>query len=169
MSERVSPTVFAGVGDDGSSAPSRSRFLAEYVGGTGMEAAEAWRNSANASSRILTRVLREASVLLVTGREQHAGCARKKLRRRRWRSRRGRRSQSLRTSSGTVSGGLDVLDGPAFSGSGCSGLIVRPIAISEKSPTSLHTCLWEEHIKHVKNRRQAHAPKIQTHHHHTLY
>ena len=31
MSGRVSPTVFAGVGDDGSSAPSRSRFLAEYV------------------------------------------------------------------------------------------------------------------------------------------
>ena len=102
-----------------------------------MEAAEAWRNSANASSRILTRVLREASVLLVTGREQHAGYARKKLRRRRWRSRRGRRSQSLRTSSGTVSGGLDVLDGPAFSGSGCSGLIARPIAISEKSPRTV--------------------------------
>ena len=36
MSGRVSPTVFAGVGDDGSSAPSRSRFLAEYAGGTGM-------------------------------------------------------------------------------------------------------------------------------------
>ena len=105
MSGRVLPTVFAGVGDDGSSAPSRSRFLAEYAGGTGMEAAVAWRNSANASSRILTRVSMEASVLLVTGREQHAGCARKKLRRRRWRSRRGRRSQSLRTSSGTVSEG----------------------------------------------------------------
>jgi len=72
MSGRVSPTVFAGVGDDGSSAPSRSRFLAEYAGGTGMEAAVAWRNSANASSRILTRVSMEARVLLGTGREQHA-------------------------------------------------------------------------------------------------
>ena len=92
------------------------------------------RNSANASSRILTRVLREASVLLVTGREQHAGCARKKLRRRRWRSRRGRRSQSLRTSSGTVSGGPRRPGSAAFSGSGCSGLIARPSAISEKSP-----------------------------------
>jgi len=64
MSRRVSPTVFAGVGADGSSAPSRSRFLAEYVGGTGMEAAVAWRNSASASSRILTRALREARVSL---------------------------------------------------------------------------------------------------------
>ena len=73
MSGRVSPTVFAGVGGDGSSAPSRSRFLAEHVGGTGIEAAEARRNSANASSRILTRVSREASVLWGTGREQHAG------------------------------------------------------------------------------------------------
>ena len=72
MSGRVSPTVFAGVGDDGSSAPSRSRFLAEYVGGTGMEAAVAWRNSASASSRILTRALREARVSSGTGREQHA-------------------------------------------------------------------------------------------------
>ena len=72
MSRRVSPTVFAGVGADGSSAPSRSRFLAEYVGGTGMEAAVAWRNSASASSRILTRALREARVSSGTGREQHA-------------------------------------------------------------------------------------------------
>jgi hypothetical protein len=72
MSGRVSPTMFAGVGDDGSSAPSRSRFLAEYVGGTGMEAAVAWRNSASASSRILTRALREARVSSGTGREQHA-------------------------------------------------------------------------------------------------
>ena len=72
MSRRVSPTVFAGVGADGSSAPSRSRFLAEYVGGTGMEAAVAWRNSASASSRILTRVSMEARVPSGTGREQHA-------------------------------------------------------------------------------------------------
>ena len=72
MSGRVSPTVFAGVGADGSSAPSRSRFLAEYVGDTGMEAAVAWRNSASASSRILTRALREARVSSGTGREQHA-------------------------------------------------------------------------------------------------
>ena len=72
MSGRVLPTVFAGVGDDGSSAPSRSRFLAEYVGGTGMEAAVAWRNSANASSRILTRVSMVDSVSVETGREQHA-------------------------------------------------------------------------------------------------
>ena len=72
MSGSVSPTVFAGVGDDGSSAPSRSRFLAEDVGGTGMEAAVAWRNSASASSRILTRVSMEARVSSGTGREQHA-------------------------------------------------------------------------------------------------
>ena len=39
MSGRVSLMMFAGVGADGSSAPSRSRFLAGYVGGTGMEAA----------------------------------------------------------------------------------------------------------------------------------
>ena len=83
MSGRVTPTVFAGVGDDGSSAPSRSRFLAEDVGGTGMEAAVAWRNSANASSSILTRVSMVARVLRITGREQHAGCSRKKRRRRR--------------------------------------------------------------------------------------
>ena len=73
MSGRVSLTVFTGVGNDGSSAPSQSRFLAEYIGGTGMEAAEVWRNSANTSLRILTWVLREASVLLVTGCEQHTG------------------------------------------------------------------------------------------------
>ena len=72
MSGRVSLTMFAGVGADGSSAPSRSRFLAGYVGGTGMEAAVAWRNSASASSRILTRALREARVISGTGREQHA-------------------------------------------------------------------------------------------------
>jgi hypothetical protein len=71
MSGRVSLTMFAGVGADGSSAPSRSRFLAGYVG-TGMEAAVACRNSASASSRILTRALREARVSSVTGREQHA-------------------------------------------------------------------------------------------------
>ena len=72
MSGRVSLTMFAGVGADGSSAPSRSRFLAEYVGGTGMEAAVAWRNSASASSRILTRALREARLPSGIGREQHA-------------------------------------------------------------------------------------------------
>jgi len=72
MSRRVSPTVFAGVGADGSSAPSRSRFLAEYVGGTGMEAAVAWRNSASASSRILTRESMEVRISSGTGREQHA-------------------------------------------------------------------------------------------------
>jgi hypothetical protein len=72
MSGRVSPTVFAGVGDDGSSAPSRSRFLAEDVGGTGMEAAVAWRNSASASSRILTRESMEVRISSGTGREQHA-------------------------------------------------------------------------------------------------
>ena len=72
MSGRVSLTMFAGVGADGSSAPSRSRFLAEYVGGTGMEAAVAWRNSASASSRILTRALREARLSSGIGREQHA-------------------------------------------------------------------------------------------------
>ena len=71
MSGRVSLTMFAGVGADGSSAPSRSRFLAGYVG-TGMEAAVACRNSASASSRILTRALREARESSVTGREQHA-------------------------------------------------------------------------------------------------
>ena len=81
MSGRVSPTVFAGVGDDGSSAPSRSRFLAEYVGGTGMEAAVAWRNSANASSRILTRASMVDNVLARTRREQHAVWSRKKRRR----------------------------------------------------------------------------------------
>ena len=70
---RVSQTVFAGAGGDGGTASSRSRFLAERVGGTGTEAAEAQRNSANASSRIRTRVSREASELWVTGREQHAG------------------------------------------------------------------------------------------------
>ena len=72
MSGRVSPMVFAGAGDDGGAASSRSRFLAEYVGGTGMEAAVAWRNSANASSIILTRVSMVESVLRITGREQHA-------------------------------------------------------------------------------------------------
>ena len=72
MSGRVSPTVFAGAGDDGGAASSRSRFLMEHAGGTRMEAAVAWRNSANASSRIRTRVSREESVLVETGREQHA-------------------------------------------------------------------------------------------------
>ena len=56
MPGRVSPTVFAGAGDDGGAASSRSRFLAGHVGGTGMEAVVVWRNSANASSRILTQV-----------------------------------------------------------------------------------------------------------------
>ena len=73
MPGRVSQTVFAGAGGDGGTASSRSRFLAERVGGTGTEAAEAQRNSANASSRIWTRVSREASELGATGREQHAG------------------------------------------------------------------------------------------------
>ena len=71
-SGRVSPTVFAGAGDDGGVASLRSRLLAERVGGTGMEAAVAWRNSANASSRILTRASMVDSVLARTGREQHA-------------------------------------------------------------------------------------------------
>ena len=72
MSGRVSPTVFAGAGDDGRSAPSRSRLLAEAAGGTGMEAAVAWRNLASASSRILTWALREARVSSGTRHEQHA-------------------------------------------------------------------------------------------------
>ena len=72
MSGRVSPTVFAGAGDDGGAASSRSRFLAGHVGGTGMEAAVEWRNSASASSIILTRVSMVGSVLRITGREQHA-------------------------------------------------------------------------------------------------
>ena len=72
MSGGASPMVFAAAGDDGGAASSRSRFFAEYAGGTGMEAAVAWRNSATASSRILTRVSMEARVLLGTGREQHA-------------------------------------------------------------------------------------------------
>ena len=73
MPERVSPTVFVGAGGEGGTASSRSRFFAERVGGTGTEAAEAQRNSANASSRIRTRASREASELGATGREQHAG------------------------------------------------------------------------------------------------
>ena len=71
MSGRVSLTMFAGVGTDGSSAPSQSRFLVGYVG-TGMEVAVACRNSASASSRILTQALREARESSVTRREQHA-------------------------------------------------------------------------------------------------
>ena len=71
-SGRVSPSVFAGAGDDSGAASARSRFLAERVGGTGMEAAVAWRNSANASSRILTRASMVDSVSVRTGREQHA-------------------------------------------------------------------------------------------------
>ena len=47
-------------------------FLAERVRGTGMEAAVAWRNSANASSGILTRVSMEEGASVETGREQHA-------------------------------------------------------------------------------------------------
>jgi hypothetical protein len=38
-----------------------------------MEAAVAWRNSANASSRILTRVSMVNRVSVEDGREQHAG------------------------------------------------------------------------------------------------
>ena len=73
MSGRVSPTVFAGAGDDGGAASSRSRFLTERAGGTGMEAAVVWRNSANASSRVLMRQQASmmGSVLVRTGREQH--------------------------------------------------------------------------------------------------
>ena len=71
MSGRVSLTMFAGVGADGSSAPSQSRFLAGYMG-TGMEAAVVCRNSASTSLRILTWALREARVSSVTGCEQHA-------------------------------------------------------------------------------------------------
>ena len=71
-SGRVLPTVFAGAGGDGGAASPRSRFLAERVGGTGMEAAVAWRNSANASSRILTRASMVDSVSVRTRREQHA-------------------------------------------------------------------------------------------------
>ena len=76
-SGRVSPSVFAGAGDDSGAASARSRFLAERAGGTGMEAAVAWRNSANASSRILTRVSMEESVTVGTRREQHAALSRK--------------------------------------------------------------------------------------------
>jgi hypothetical protein len=70
MSGRVSPTVFAGAGGDGGAASARSRFLAERFW---RRRAEAWRDSANASSRILTRVSMEESVLWITRREQHAG------------------------------------------------------------------------------------------------
>ena len=69
---RESPTVFTGSGEDGSAASLRSRFLTERAGGTRIEAAVAWRNSANAPSRILTRVSMVGSVLERTGREQHA-------------------------------------------------------------------------------------------------
>ena len=40
----------------------------------------------------------------------------------------------MRISFGTVSGGPRRPGSPAVSGSGCSGLIARPSAISEKSP-----------------------------------
>jgi hypothetical protein len=68
-SGRVSPTVFAGAGGDGGAASPRSRFLAERFW---RRRAVAWRNSATASSRILTRVSMEDSVSVEAGREQHA-------------------------------------------------------------------------------------------------
>ena len=68
MSEDISSLVLAGAGDDGGPASSRVRFMPDRADGTGMEAAVAWRNSANASSRILTRVSMVARVLWITRR-----------------------------------------------------------------------------------------------------
>ena len=78
MSGRVLLMVFTGVGNDGSSAPSQSHFLAEDVGGTRMEVVVAWRNSANASLSILTQLLMVARVLQITRHKQHVGCSQKK-------------------------------------------------------------------------------------------
>ena len=70
MPERVPPAVFTGVDDNGGTASSRSRFLQEHAGGTGIEAAVAWRNSASTVSIFLTQASMVGSIEEKTGHEQ---------------------------------------------------------------------------------------------------
>jgi hypothetical protein len=72
MSEAILLLMLAGAGGDGEPASSRVCFMLDRAGGTGIEVAVAWRNSANASSRILTQASMVERVLERTGREQHA-------------------------------------------------------------------------------------------------
>ena len=71
LPERVPPMVFTGAGDDGGPASLRAFFLQERTGGTGIEAAVALRNSANALSIFWTRISMLDRRFEKIAREQH--------------------------------------------------------------------------------------------------